>query len=59
MGQKDHDRDAKFVKLWNQNLSQDVIAARLGLQRKSLRTLRDRLGLAKREIDRREIQSWR
>lgn len=55
----DAERDAKFVKLWNQNLSQEVIAARLGLQRKSLRTLRDRLGLAKREIDRREIQSWR
>lgn len=55
----DQDRDAKFVKLWNQNLSQDVIATRLGLRKKSLRGLRERTGVEEREIDRREVQAWR
>lgn len=42
------ERDARFTKLWNQGLSVEVIAQRLGFAKASVSTTRARLGLEPR-----------
>lgn len=42
------DRDARFIKLWNQGIAAEVISARLGLSRKGIGDARVRLGLEPR-----------
>lgn len=44
----DPDKDARFIKLWNDGLSIMVIAARLGIDRSNVRRMRIRLGLPER-----------
>lgn len=41
-------RDERFTKLWNEGLSTEIIAQRLGMAKASITTTRARLGLEPR-----------